>query len=495
MAADLLGAPRLQDGDGDGTATVDMGALEARLPVTGGVVYVDADATGANDGTSWADAFTDLQAGLALAGPALAGAGESTQVWVAAGTYAPTLGRDPRATFVLRNGVVAYGGFAGTETSLEQRDPAVNVTVLSGDLSANDATAFTSPSDHVYHVVSAYGWVDDTAVLDGFAVTGGIADGDFWIGQGYGAGVYNHQGSPTLRNLTVTGNEAGSGGGMYSALGAPTLDDVAFSANHATLNGGGLYVLSGAATLSDVLFESNTTTEGFGGGLASANPDDVEPPTPTLSLSRVAFRGNVAQFGGGFAARAGHITIRDSVFETNHASNMGGGMCAGEANYGYTGTLSLNGVAFKGNDATNTPATGYECGGGMTAIDAAATLTNVLFSGNASFDGGGLCSLLYYTSLSPTLTNVTFSGNSAVHGGAISTYGGATVTNSILWGDGGGEINGPVTVTYSTVQGGYAGTGNSSSDPLFLTPVARRRTDDRRQPAPAGRLRRRSTPA
>ena len=63
LDADLLGDPRIQDGDGDGTATVDMGALEARLPVSNDVIYVSQAATGANDGTSWVDAFTDLQAG------------------------------------------------------------------------------------------------------------------------------------------------------------------------------------------------------------------------------------------------------------------------------------------------------------------------------------------------------------------------------------------------------------------------------------------------
>ena len=81
LDADLLGDPRIQDGNGDGTATVDMGALEARLPVSDDVIYVSQAATGANDGTSWVDAFTDLQAGLALAAP-----GDSTQVWVAAGS-------------------------------------------------------------------------------------------------------------------------------------------------------------------------------------------------------------------------------------------------------------------------------------------------------------------------------------------------------------------------------------------------------------------------
>jgi predicted outer membrane repeat protein len=348
------------------------------------------------------------------------------------------------------------------------------VTILSGDLRGNDPSAFESPADHVYHVVSAYAWVDDTAVLDGFTVSGGIADGGAWTGQIYGGGLYNSQGSPTLRNLMVTGNRADAGGGMYSAAGAPTLNGVAFLGNHGTLKGGGLYVPSGAATLGDVVFEANTTTEGFGGGLAAGDPDDAEPPAPTLSLSRVAFRENVAQYGAGFGARCGDITIRDSHFERNRSTYLGGGMYVGDPNWlgSYVGALSLTGVAFRGNSAACSPPQGYESGGGMMLFDASPTLTNVVFSGNAAAIGAGIYTV-GYEAPNPKLTNVTFNGNKAGSGGALYTDAGApTVTNSILWGDGGGEIVGPATVTHSTVQGGYAGAGNSSDDPLFLTPVA-----------------------
>ena len=95
----------------------------------GAVIYVDADATGADDGSSWTDAHTDLQ-------DALAAAGSGDEVWVAEGTYYPTSTSTRTFSFHLETGVAVYGGFDGTETQLSQRDWETNVTVLSGAIGA-----------------------------------------------------------------------------------------------------------------------------------------------------------------------------------------------------------------------------------------------------------------------------------------------------------------------------------------------------------------------
>ena len=105
------------------------------------VTYVDADAAGANDGSSWAKAYGDLQ-------NALAAATSGDEVWVAEGAYKPTSGTDRTISFQLVEGVALYGGFAGTEGARDQRDWAAHKTILSGDI-GNPGDS----SDNSYHVV------------------------------------------------------------------------------------------------------------------------------------------------------------------------------------------------------------------------------------------------------------------------------------------------------------------------------------------------------
>jgi hypothetical protein len=106
-------------------------ALAASAPALAAVRYVDAGlATGANDGTSWANAHRGVD-GLAAA---LTASVAGDEIWVRAGTYRPTAGTSRTVFLTLKTGVAVYGGFAGTETALEQRDWRTNVTTLSGDL-------------------------------------------------------------------------------------------------------------------------------------------------------------------------------------------------------------------------------------------------------------------------------------------------------------------------------------------------------------------------
>jgi len=137
-----------------------------------GILYVDKNATGANDGSSWADAFTDLQSALPLSSA-------TKPIWVAAGTYTPHAS-DRKGTFNIPNNVVLYGGFDGTETDLSERDIKTNVTILSGDLLGNDNDVITdiesTRQDNSYHVVTIRGNAQDVGI-DGFTITGGNANG------------------------------------------------------------------------------------------------------------------------------------------------------------------------------------------------------------------------------------------------------------------------------------------------------------------------------
>lgn len=109
------------------------------------VIYVKADASGANNGTSWLDAFTSLTDGLAIAN-------NGDEIWIAHGTYYPTTGTDRSQSFVLKNGVSLHGSFTGSERSKNERFPLSNnrLTLLSGDIGR-----LGDMSDNSYHVVKA----------------------------------------------------------------------------------------------------------------------------------------------------------------------------------------------------------------------------------------------------------------------------------------------------------------------------------------------------
>lgn len=98
------------------------------------VIYVDDDATGNNDGTSWTDAYTDLSVALNV------NTVENAQIWIAEGFYTRF---SSNQSFVIDNNEDLYGGFSGNETDLNQRDIENNPTILSGDVNWDDSGAFS----------------------------------------------------------------------------------------------------------------------------------------------------------------------------------------------------------------------------------------------------------------------------------------------------------------------------------------------------------------
>jgi hypothetical protein len=91
-------------------------------PAAGNIIYVNEDATGSNNGTSWQNAYTDLQS-------ALSRAVKYDDIWVAAGTYKP--GTFPNDSFCMENGVGIYGGFPDSgDPNIADRDWHSNPTIL-----------------------------------------------------------------------------------------------------------------------------------------------------------------------------------------------------------------------------------------------------------------------------------------------------------------------------------------------------------------------------
>ncbi len=429
-----------------------FGVFPYQLAHAAGIRYAAPSGTG--DCSSWATACT-LQA-------ALAGAVDGNEIWAQAGTYKPATGANRAATFQLKAGVAIYGGFAGTETVRDQRNPAANVTVLSGDIDNNDSQApiltdlqtVTGNSSNSYHVVTGA----TGATLDGFTITAGYANSTFPFNCG--GGLYNTGSSPTLANLTFSGNWAtNSGGGIRNDSSSPTLTNVILSGNAAG-SGGGMMNASSTPSLTDVTFSGNTTpADGSGGGMYNYSS------SPTLT--RVTFANNSADYGGGIFNRMNSSPmLTDVVFEGNTAVLQGGGMENVDSS-----SPTLTNVTFSSNSATGN----YGSGGGMRNYSGSnPILTNVTFSDNSAAYGGAMEN---NSNASPTLTNVTLSGNAAsLRGGGMYNFSSTPqIRNTIFWNNSattaGAQIydNSSVpSVNDSVVQDGYAGGVNIiTTDPLL----------------------------
>lgn len=281
----------------------------------GGITYIMPGGAGDRTGASWQNA-KDLQA-------ALTDASSGEQLWVKAGTYKPTNDSfDLHATFQLKSGVAIYGGFAGTETRLSQRNMDSNPTILSGDIDNNDAAnpaAFTYQvrGSNSYHIVTG-NYTDSTAVLDGFTITGGSANAGVFPDD-RGAGMANMENaSPTLNNLIFSGNSAGYGAGMMNVRSSPTIKNVVFSGNSASTNGGAIYNhFSSNSTFTNVTFIANSAT--YAGGAI------VIAATSNPTFRNVVFSGNYAgQCGGAIATNDTIATLVNVTFSGNSAGTAGG---------------------------------------------------------------------------------------------------------------------------------------------------------------------------
>jgi len=280
------------------------------------IIYVDADANGVNDGSSWADAYNYLQDALTVSS-------SGDEIWVAQGIYTPDSNSanpngsgDREATFQLKNGVVIKGGYAGFgEPDPNARDIKVYEAVLSGDLLGNDGPDFANNDENSYHVVTSIR-TDETAVLDGFTITAGNS----W--RSGGGGMINKYGSPILVNCTFTGNWAGwTSGGMSNFMSNPLLINCTFAENWAGIAAGGLGNYVGShPTLIGCTFKGNSA--GLGGGMTDSES--------ASTLINCTLTGNSARCGGGLDSVRSDTLAINCTFSGNSAENAGGGIFESE---------------------------------------------------------------------------------------------------------------------------------------------------------------------
>jgi len=301
------------------------------------IIYVDTSATGANNGSAWADAYNYLQD--ALHDPTLT---YGDEIHVAQGIYKPDSnsvvpnGNDDReAAFRLINGVVIKGGYAGYNApDPDARDIETYETILSGEIGT-----LNDPNDNCYHVFYHPGGInlDDTAVLDGFTITGGNAN-DQLDPHNRGGGMLNYQSSPMIIRCTFRDNRAIYGGGMFNSNSSPLLIHDTFILNSVVLYGSGMYNLDNSnPILTHCIFKFNSAVAG--GGISSAYSDP--------KVTNCTFIGNsVDDLGGGMCSGSSSPTVSNCIFNANTAYK-GGGIY----NF-WSCDVNVTNCTFSGNQAT-----------------------------------------------------------------------------------------------------------------------------------------------
>ncbi len=406
------------------------------------IIYVNSSAAGANNGSSWANAYTSLQSALTLAV-------SGDQIWVAKGVYKPVTQVDVdasggsnvrEATFNIPNGVKLYGGFAGGEAALTSRNWALNLTILSGDLDNNDLNGDSNyiaedstqlVGNNAYHVVYTAN-VGPQTLVDGFVITAGWAYiaspiDPFHVNLD-GGGWYNHLLSPGFSS-------------------SPTIRNTIFQGNYAKSEGGALYTTAGpiGATVESLIenckFIKNKT--GNSGGAIAMGSFVKGTYTPHFSncefTANEAYRSGGALYLIGDSARfdsctfkSNQVTVVIDNYETRPGSGGAVAMVATKA--------AFNSCLFKENKATGNPTGAFEGGGGGAIyVTTSEDQTKDLGESTPSFIN---CGFIYNTAagnqaawggaalhksdegiLKPSYVNCVFTGNTAQNdGGAVANY-------------------------------------------------------------------------
>jgi hypothetical protein len=289
------------------------------------VIYVDADAGGMADGTSWHDAYTDLQ-------DALIAATAGDEIWVAAGRYVPRNLTDPNlprgGSFSIPSGVAVYGGFAGDEATFAARAGLFDQTILSGDVNGDDGPDFANMDDNVYHVVFIKQTTEAT-VLDGLTVSGGYANGNGAARQ-RGAGLIVEDAVGLIEHVAFEGNRVFITGN-----------------NRRSVGGAGACVLSGTATFRHSTFRGNLV-DSAGGPI-----------------------GPIGGGGGGLAVITADTVVEDCLFESNVVSGSsdrwgGGGMGVFPNEHGTSHSVTVFGSTFSNNQILTSD--GLVFGGGIAVL-------------------------------------------------------------------------------------------------------------------------------
>ncbi|NQY29616.1 MAG: hypothetical protein HRT69_09100, partial [Flavobacteriaceae bacterium] len=303
-----------------------------------GQIYVDDTATGLNNGSSWANAFTDL-------GSAMDTDVNGQEIWVAGGTY--KTGNVIFSFTIDKTNISLYGGFAGTETSLSQRVLGTNESIISGDNSSNDnpnvlyQIDFNTRRDNTRRLIKLNSSSNDFTI-DGFTITAAMSGPDGTSSGERGAGIYNNGADNVMvsnckffRNGTT-----GQGGAILAAPnnnGQITIESCVFEENFAD-SGAAIHQLasgsSNTVNISKSIFLNNKTLD-HAGAIYSLHQSGG---TSTLNIDACEFIGNNSRSGGAI-----YVAVRDTNTLNAAITNslFNGNIAEDNAtNLGYTGSAA-----------------------------------------------------------------------------------------------------------------------------------------------------------
>lgn len=379
------------------------------------IIYVDATATGDNNGTSWANAYTSLAEALFEANSHTA----ADSILIAAGTYYPTTASNPDdrdATFgIFRGGIKIYGGYP---QGGGLRDVNTHRVFLDGEIGTAGAT------DNSYHVmvISNIAAMADSIVVDGLSVRNGSADiltfasiNGSQTRRCYGGGIMFRSvangGKTCIRQCRIEENFARRSFGQVPGPGP-------VGGSWVPGRGAGIYITQSSPTISDCELINNFALGSSGGGMY------VDGGSPVVEYC--TFKGNKARSTGSALAASGSSTplIRNSTFTANlldpDVSNP-----------------NLLCITIHGGTPTLINCLVYENQGLALDFDAGEVINCTVTRNQLGMIGGNV-----------HIANSIFYGNTTVN---IDDY------------------ENTMQIDHSLIGGGHAGIGNINSNPYFVS--------------------------
>lgn len=431
----------------------DCGLFPYKVTVFPTRIYVKNNAKGSNTGADWDNAYTELYSALNLACST-----GVTEVWVAKGTYRPTYCTTCDLTDAARNGSLnipsgkkVYGGFAGNEVNLSDRNLALvhttNLTTLSGDLKEDDAPNFTNTEENSKTIVKFNGSNANT-LIEGFTIKGGNG-----VSEGGGINIAGGS-SPQIANCIITENNA-SGILLDQQSTIFGINGVGITT---TTYGGQTFTptVTGLLTKADInLFCSNctgttpnltlsvratsgglptgadlatATITGFSSGInAYYSTTFASPPTLTAGTQyALVIRPTVNPSAGIYALiRSGTSTTGANVYAGG--TRVLGATSGTVWSIPLTGGVSTDGAFHVYMESSSANGGGIHNNGTLTLIN------SVLSKNAANLNGGA-----FYNTGALTVTNATINANTATSGGVIFNNGAsalATIINTIAFGN------------------------------------------------------------